>query len=430
MRIAFTTLGCKINQYDTDAMQRAAAAEGNAIVPFDSEADVYIINTCSVTAKSDYQCRQTIRAAVRRRSGATVIVTGCYAETRPAEISGIPGVAMVLGNQEKKNIVRYLPALPRTAAARAADQGDPAPSRTRTILKIQDGCDSRCSYCIVPLARGGSRSVPRHEIVRLFDESISSGCPEVVLSGIHIGRYGSDLDPRGTLTDLLRELLSKRKGTRIRLSSIEPKEISGDMIEMLGKGLCRHLHVPLQSGDDAILCSMNRDYTSGQYRELIESIAGAVPEAALGADVMVGFPGEGESEFQNTYRLIEELPLTHLHVFSYSPRPGTSASAMKGQVTDGIKKARSEALRALGLKKNMKFRSRFRDRTLRVVLEGGARAEDGGYSGLTDNYLRVRVSGAEKEHIGKEVPVLIKDVDRFEIIGEISTNHMKSLRLA
>ena len=175
---------------------------------------------------------------------------------------------------------------------------------------------------------------------------------------------------------------------------------------------------------------MNRDYTAAFYRNLVETIAHKVPGVAIGADVMVGFPGEDESAFLNTFTMIEELPLTHLHVFSYSPRPGTAASAMKGQVKDGIKKARSEALRALGLKKNMKFRSRFRDRTLRVVLEGGARAEDGGYSGLTDNYLRVRVSGAEKEHIGKEVPVLIKDVDRFEIIGEISTNHMKSLRLA
>lgn len=428
MRIAFTTLGCKINQFETADMQRAAAAQGNAIVPFDSEADVYVINTCSVTAKSDYQCRQAIRAAVRRKEGATVIVTGCYAETRPAEVGSIPGVAMVLGNREKKDLVRHLPRDDRAATDHALPTDAFAAGRTRTVLKIQDGCDSRCSYCIVPLARGVSRSVPREEVVWMFDQAISSGCPEVVLSGIHIGRYGNDLEPRGTLTSLLQELLPRRKSSRIRLSSIEPREISGEVIGMLGTGLCRHLHIPVQSGDDAILRSMNRDYTSGEYRQLVESIAGAVPETALGADVMVGFPGEGEKEFLSTYRLIEEVPLTHLHVFSYSPRPGTAATTMKGHVPDRIKKERNEALRLLGSKKNRDFRSRFKGRTLQVVLEGGSWTEEGICSGLTDHYLRVRVYGAQKDQIGREIPVLIKDVDNFELIGEYSPNHMNSLR--
>ena len=197
MRIAFTTLGCKINQYETDAMRKAAAAEGNAIVPFESEADVYVINTCSVTAKSDYQCRQTIRAAIRRKEGARIIVTGCYAETRPQEIRRHSGRSLVLGNGEKANIARYLSASAGIASvARASDHHEAVKGRTRGFLKIQDGCDSRCTYCIVPLARGASRSVPREEIIRMFDQAIDAGCPEVVLSGIHIGRYGQDLVPR------------------------------------------------------------------------------------------------------------------------------------------------------------------------------------------------------------------------------------------
>ncbi len=419
MRIAFTTLGCKINQYETDAMRRAAAAEGNAIVPFEGEADVYIINTCSVTAKSDYQCRQTIRAAIRRREGARVIVTGCYAETRPQEIRSIPGVAMVLGNGEKTNITRYLSVQEHAETVPVRFDRGVVRERTRGILKIQDGCDSRCTYCIVPLARGGSRSVPRDEVVRMFDRTIERGCPEVVMSGIHIGRYGADLVPPDTLTGLVRGLLARRKHSRIRLSSIEPNEITDDLIGMLGQGLCRHLHTPLQSGDDSILRAMDRNYSSRFYRELVETIVVKVPGIALGADVMVGFPGEGEKEFRNTYEMIERLPFTHLHVFSYSSRPGTPAATMAGQVPDRIKKERNEALRALAFKKNLTFRNRFIGKTLHVVLEEGQVTGTGACSGLTDNYVRVHVSGAKKNDFGREINIHISDVNETGLIGQV-----------
>ena len=409
MRIAFTTLGCKINQYETDAMRTAAAAEGNDIVPFESEADVYIINTCSVTAKSDYQCRQTIRAAVHRREGAKVIVTGCYAETRPQEIRSIPGVSLVLGNGEKANITRYVSDRSHAIAVGPADQSS-VRERTRGVLKIQDGCDNHCSYCIVPLARGGSRSVPHDEVLKQFVRLIDAGCPEVVLSGIHIGRYGYDLSPRTSLTSLIADLLARRKQARIRLSSIEPKEITSDMVDLIGQGMCRHLHIPLQSGDDMILRSMNRDYTAAFYHHLVETIAQKVPGAAIGADVIVGFPGEDDSAFQNTFKMIEELPLTHLHVFSYSPRPGTAAAGMKGQVSNTVKKQRSEALRNLGARKNLEFRHRFQGRILNVVFEGSSLPDEGTGSGLTDNYIRVAVSGVKRGHYGQEVPVMIKDV--------------------
>ncbi|MHB8844635.1 MAG: tRNA (N(6)-L-threonylcarbamoyladenosine(37)-C(2))-methylthiotransferase MtaB [Nitrospirota bacterium] len=419
MRVAFTTLGCKINQHETEIMRREAAAAGNAIVPFDSEADVYVINTCSVTAKSDYQCRQTIRAALRRGQGARVMVTGCYAETRPEEIKSIPGVALVFGNQEKNQFARYLDGQDLSSRPAIRDLRQTAKTRTRGFLKIQDGCDNHCTYCIVPLARGASRSVPAEEVRRTFDLTVGSGCPEVVLSGIHIGRYGLDLAPRETLTGLMQSLVLRKKHARIRLSSIEPNEITDEIIAMLGDGLCRHLHIPLQSGDDLILRSMNRTYTSQFYRQLIEKVALKVPGAALGADVMVGFPGEGERAFRNTYDLVADLPLTHLHVFSYSPRPGTPAAVMEGQVPDGQKKERSELLRDLGNRKNLAFRSRFKGTVMKTVLEEGSLTEQGHVSGLTDNYIRVQVKHAIDADFGREINIFITDVQENGVSGDI-----------
>jgi threonylcarbamoyladenosine tRNA methylthiotransferase MtaB len=328
---------------------------------------------------------------------------------------------MVLGNGEKTSITRYLSGLEARVQESATDHHEVVTGRTRGFLKIQDGCDSRCTYCIVPLARGASRSISRGEIIRMFDQVIDGGCPEVVLSGIHIGRYGHDLVPQESLTALVRDLLARKKQARIRLSSIEPNEINDDLISMLGRGLCRHLHIPLQSGDDVILRSMNRTYGSVLYRELVETVARKVPDIAIGADVMVGFPGEGEKEFQNTYDLVEDLPLTHLHVFSYSPRPGTPAATMKEQVPDRIKKERSEALRALGFTKNLVFRDRLKGKTLQVVLEEGQADGTGMCSGLTDNYVRVHVQGVQKADIGREINIRIREVHESGLIGMLSS---------
>lgn len=415
MRIAFTTLGCKINQFDTDVIRQELQSKGNTIVPFDADADVYIINTCSVTAKSDYQCRQAIRSATRRSKGARVVVTGCYAETRPDEIKSIPGVDMVFGNRDKTTIADHILSTAFSAPSKdlSTDADIPietARNRTRGLLKIQDGCDNRCSYCVVPFARGSSRSAPPHEVTREFENMVRSGCPEIVLTGIHIGTYGADLAEKIDLTALITTLVSKRRRTRIRLSSIEPREITDEMIRLLGNGLCRHLHIPLQSGDDRILSVMKRDYTSGFYLELTERIADQIPGIALGADVMVGFPGEGEKEFQNTLRLVERVPLTHLHVFSYSPRPGTPAAEMDQQVPESVKKERSETLRELGKKKNLDFRKKNVGASLSVVVEDKVDALSGLLTGLTDNYIRVQISGSKREDIGKEFIVTIKEV--------------------
>jgi threonylcarbamoyladenosine tRNA methylthiotransferase MtaB len=426
MRIAFTTLGCKINQYETEVISRELRSRGNTIVPFDAEAEVYIINTCSVTAKSDYQCRQVIRSAVRRGKGAKVVVTGCYAETRPEELKGIPGVALVIGNRDKAaipdQIMKGEPASDREVTSTASE---PAPikalqSRTRGFLKIQDGCNNRCSYCIVPFARGGSRSVAIADVVTEFERLVHAASPEVVLTGIHIGSYGSDLRPATSLTDLLATLVSKRNRTRIRLSSIEPNELTAGIIKLLGQGLCRHLHIPLQSGDDAILKTMRRNYTTGFYLELLENISQQVPGIALGADIIVGFPGERDAEFQNTMNLVERSPLTHLHVFSYSPRPGTPAAGREPQVPEWVKKERSEALRNLAKRKNFDFRKKCMGSDAKVVVEDKKDVNSGLLTGLTDNYMRVLVSGAKNCHIGQEINVSIEKVEKETNLATIS----------
>jgi threonylcarbamoyladenosine tRNA methylthiotransferase MtaB len=424
MRIAFATLGCKINQFETDALQQDLESKGNTIVPFHVEADVYVINTCSVTAKSDYQCRQAIRSAIRRNDSAKIVVTGCYAETRPNEIRDIPGVDLVIGNRDKASIADHI----MSEAPAVQDQNKPLPdamsltsvrSRTRGFLKIQDGCDNRCSYCIVPQARGRSRSVLPPDVLNGFERLVTSGYAEVVLTGIHIGTYGSDLGTGTTLTEMLRKLLSARGKTRIRLSSIEPKEITEDIVGFLGNGLCRHLHIPLQSGDDTILTSMKRHYTSGFYLSLLEKISMQVPGVALGADIMVGFPGEGEKEFQNTLSLVERSPLTHVHVFSYSPRPGTPAAELTGQVPEKIKKERNEEMRNLGIKKNLLFRQQNIGAELFAVVEDKRDASSGLYTGLTDNYIRVQVADLKKEDIGRVVRVSITEATDRAIYANV-----------
>ncbi len=424
MRIAFTTLGCKINQYESDRLRQDLLSRGNSVVPFDAEADVYIINTCSVTSKSDYQCRQAIRSAVRRAKGAKVVVTGCYAETRPQELRDIPGVDLVIGNRDKSAIpglimIDSTPAIVEKIESSGGAILNALTTRTRGFLKIQDGCNNRCSYCIVPLARGESRSVAFEKTVKDFERLVQAGCPEIVLTGIHIGAYGSDLEPSSDLANLLIALISKRDRTRIRLSSIEPNEITQGIIDLLGHGLCRHLHIPLQSGDDSILRTMRRTYTAGYYLELLEKIFCQVPGIALGADVMVGFPGEGEREFQNTLDLVERSPLTHLHVFSYSPRPGTTAAGMRPQVLEQVKKRRSEVLRTLGNKKNDDFRKKCLGTEVKVVIENKKDAQSGALSGLTDNYLRVLVPAAKNDHIGKKIDIRIERVEKENIFGTI-----------
>jgi threonylcarbamoyladenosine tRNA methylthiotransferase MtaB len=364
-----------------------------------------------------------VRSAVRRGKGAKVVVTGCYAATRPDELKKIPGVELVIGNRDKSVIPDHIMSM---ASGSGTDRlpASHVPikalhSRTRGFLKIQDGCDNRCSYCIVPLARGNSRSAAPKEVFHEFERLVSNRCPEVVLTGVHVGTYGSDLGEGTNLTDMLRRLILSRDRTRIRLSSIEPNEVTQEMITFLGNGLCRHLHIPLQSGDDAILASMKRSYTSRFYRKLLEHIAKQVSGIALGADIIVGYPGEGEKEFQNTMRLVELSPLTHLHVFSYSPRPGTQAAEMKEQVPESVKKERNVSLRTLGMKKNLFFRKLHLGSELKVVVEDKVDSDSGLLTGLSDNYIRVMIYGAKKGDIGKKINIRLNVVQDEKNYGNI-----------
>lgn len=413
-RIAFSTLGCKINQFDTAMMQSSVKCNNDySIVSFDEEADIYVINTCSVTGKSDSESRRIVRLALKKNRKARVVVTGCYAQTNPQKIAKIPGVSLVLGNNEKLTVQDYLRFNPDTAMdtsqnVHVSDIFNASSmyvsaiewfqEKTRAILKIQDGCDSRCSYCIVPFARGGSRSLSHDDVIRQVLTLCMNDYKEIVLSGVHLGGYGRDISPKTSLSAVIRKILSETKIERIRLSSIEPMEVTDELIELIAEDerICRHFHIPLQSGDNDILHRMNRNYDVEFYEGLILKIKDRIKDAGIGCDVMVGYPGENDSHFKNTYRFIEKLPLTYLHVFSYSPREGTAAFGQKETVKGNIKADRSELLRHLGDEKNMGFKNAHVGRMVDVLVEKERDAETGLLKGYTGNYLRVMLQDGEK----------------------------------
>lgn len=407
-RVAVTTLGCKVNQCESAGIAAAMTARGMTLVPFEAEADCYIVNTCTVTGKTDDQSRRLIRRAIRRNPAAAVLVTGCYAQRAPEEIARISGVRIVAGNAEKSRLPDLIETLAREKEAqihigdirrhrRFSSLGAAAvPGHTRAFLKIQDGCDARCSYCIVPGVRGPSRSLPPAEVRDGIASLAESGFREVVLSGIHLGAYGRDLQPATDLARLLGQIVEERPVGRLRLSSIEPREISSELLSLIASSgiLCRHLHIPLQSGDDGILAAMNRDYDAAFFRNLIGHIEALLPGIAIGVDVMVGFPGETETAFARTQSLVEALPLAYLHVFPYSRRPGTPAASMPGQIPEADKQRRVERLRTLGAAKRRTFAERFIGEPLAVLIEGKRDKSTGLLTGFSDNYLPVICSGA------------------------------------
>ncbi len=401
---AIATLGCKTNQFESSAMEERLKDAGFAMVPFDEGASLVIINTCTVTAATDSQSRNLVRRARRLNADCRVVVTGCYAQVDPEALRAIPGVSVVLGNAEKKDFLNYLDETPEQVVE-VSDIGQQKEAvalslssfseRSRAFVQIQNGCDAYCSYCIIPYARGRSRSVAADEAVAQVGRLADSGYAEIVLTGIHIGGYGADLEPRTSLLDLVRRIEAETSVARLRLGSVEPTEIPDALIaQMAGSStLCPHFHIPLQAGDDAVLKRMNRHYDTTFFRSLIDRIHRALPEAAIGLDVIVGFPGESQAEFENTYRLIAELPVSHLHVFPYSRRPGTPAASMPGQLPGDAIKQRAARLRALGEEKNRQFAERFIGKTLEVVVESGQTS--GVCRGVSRNYLTVRFEGQE-----------------------------------
>ena len=436
-RIAFSTLGCKVNQYDTAVIQSVVknGSEGYTIVPFNAEADIYVVNTCTVTGKGDVESRRLIRGAIRRNSKARVVVTGCYAQTRPGEVAGIEGVSMVLGNEEKYAIMDYLRHDGNHAEGHQVFVGDISnasvfshpgptdfPARTRAFLKVQDGCDSRCSYCIVPFARGGSRSLNPDDVIGQVRALDRSGYKEIVLCGVHLGGYGRDLSSKTTLTSLMERILSETEIPRIRLSSIEPREITDELMGLMASEdrICRHLHIPLQSGDDDMLRRMNRNYTVEFFGDLVSKIHGEIEDVGIGCDVMVGYPGEEERHFGNTCQLIGRLPITYLHVFAYSPRSGTVAAGLKETVKGDVKRERSEAIRALGEKKNMAFKERYIGRVVDILVEEDRDDLTGLLKGYTGNYLKVLLTSEceEPSFVNEVVGVRLSGMVNDTLSGE------------
>jgi threonylcarbamoyladenosine tRNA methylthiotransferase MtaB len=436
--VAIATLGCKVNQFESEALMSALEQRGYGLVPFGEGADITIINTCTVTHRADFQSRQLVRRAFRSNPKSLIIVTGCYSQLEPETLAGIEGVKYLLGNREKGQIPDLLPLMreggfPRIRVSDIHEEtlfSDlPLPSfhcHTRAFLKIQDGCDARCSYCIVPHARGQGRSLPPERVMEHLKGLKERGFKEVVLTGIHIGSYGLDLSPPFTLEKLLRRIEEEETPDRIRLSSIEPLDFSADLVASLSQSakVCRHLHIPIQSGDDEILRRMNRNYGRSYLSDLIQELHRRIPKLSIGADVIVGFPGEAEERFKSTYELIESLPFSYLHIFPFSKRKGTPAFQFPQRVDEAVIKKRAEEMRELGKQKQQTFYRQFLHEELNVLVEDRKEKESGRWKGLSRNYIPVLLthgSGSEGKPnwINQEWRVWVTGFEENGVIGRV-----------
>jgi threonylcarbamoyladenosine tRNA methylthiotransferase MtaB len=452
--------GCRATQADAAAIERQLIDRRYAIAPDDVAADVVLVNTCTVTSSADAQARQAIRAIHRRNPSARIVVTGCYAQRAPEELAELPGVAWVVGNSHKPEIpqlieqcvappvtssgfvpLAYLNAEPmsltrgpakilignifehRAMLVAPVEGGEGG--HTRPILKIQDGCNNRCAYCVIPFVRGCSRSLPPDEVVREIRHLVAAGYREVVLSGINLGSYGRDLIPRVEFGDLVRRILEETLLERLRLSSIEPMDVTQDLVELVASTdrIAQHFHIPLQSACDRILAAMHRWYRAAHYARRLELIRRRLPNAAIGADVIAGFPGESEADHRATLAFVEELPFTYLHVFGFSKRPGTKAAEMPGEIPAAVIKRRSQELRALAAEKKASFLATQLRRSLRVLTlkRRGQAQTDGGSSqvwteALSSNYLEVRVAGRWPEN--RMLEVRITGADGAQLAAE------------
>ena len=414
-RVAFQNVGCKLNQYEVEALQDGFQRRGYEVVPFEAGADVYVVNTCTVTGSGDADSRRAVRRAVRFNPEATVVATGCYAQRRPDGLREA-GAGLVVGNQQKADLVdtvhRHLsgstPVAVFDPSARPRAErfleihGAPSLGRTRGTLKIQDGCDEHCTYCVIPSVRGVSVSRPLDEVVQQARRMVEAGYREVALTGVHTGSYGRDFDGEESLLTLLQALEGVDGLSRIRLNSVEPGFVTDALIRHLADSskLCRHFHIPLQSGDDRILRRMGRRYTAAEYARVVETIADLVPDCAIGADVMVGFPGEGRQHFGNTLDLIRRLPLTYLHVFSYSLRDGTAALRLGDRQTRATQRPRARQLISLSEDKRLAFHRRFLGSSLRILVEERCSSSASAFGlavGKSDNYVKVLFAAGEQE---------------------------------
>jgi len=408
MRVALDSLGCKVNQAEMELLARQLAEAGYRLVSPTDTADVYILNTCTVTHIADRKSRHWLRLAHWRNPDARLVATGCYAERVPQELAQIEGVSLVLGNEAKPHLLRLLEESGLISNSAHIQQDSTtnygAGFRTRAFIKVQDGCDSFCSYCIVPLVRGGEKSLPFNQVVAEVRHRISDGYKEVVLTGTEIGSYRYDgVNLRG----LLENILAETDITRLRLSSLQPQEISPELIELWSDGrLCRHFHLSLQSGSDGVLNRMKRRYSVSDYQKAVSLIRSLVPEAAITTDIIVGFPGETSAEFEQSYQLCQQLEFARIHVFPFSPRPGTEAARMPQPVGDKVKRERSQRMLALARESAENFRQRFLGKTMPVLWE---KRSNGVWSGLTDNYIKVYARSSE-DLANRLLPVKLVEV--------------------
>ena len=432
LKFKITTLGCKVNQAESEAIAQDLLSSKWLTACDLEEADICIINTCAVTQKAAMQSRQAMRRTIRANPGAQIVVTGCYAQTAPQEIKAIDGVNYIVGHGEKHAIGHMI----RTIGKKAPGHGisicgdirkkRPFASmpiantvlRTRPFLKVQDGCDAFCTYCIVPHARGRSRSMPLEIMLDNIGKLAKAGYREVVLTGIHLGTYGHDLSPVTNLSTAMERIQELRPIDRVRLSSIEPFEITGKILAQALKSdiFCRHFHIPLQSGDAGILKKMGRPYSPQLFSDLINKIHRFMPDAAIGVDTLIGFPGESDSAFENTYNLIEKLPISYLHVFPFSARPGTKAADLPDKVEASIIKDRCKRMRILGNEKRLKFYRTFIGQVLPILIETDREASTNLLKGISSNYLPVLID-AEDKLKNKIVDVKIQKLEGMKLFG-------------
>ena len=411
MKVACITLGCRTNQHDTAEMQTLLEQEGFVMVNQREKADAYVINTCTVTQKSDTSSRQAVKKSLKLNPDALVVFTGCYAQLNPEEAAALPGLDLVLGNADKLDIAKLLKTKLRLWKKSEVTEiaiSDIHKKRifrtipvknfqgiTKAFIKVQTGCDEKCSFCTVVRARGKSVSDNRGNILNNIQETINSGFKEITLTGINLGTWG--IDTGETFSSLIEDIIQLPGDFRVRLSSINPMEIDNDLIRLIAETekICSHLHIPLQSGDNNILKQMRRNYTREQYIEVAHRAINTIPNLGLGADVIVGFPGETDAAFENTRKLIEELPFSYLHVFSYSPRRGTEANDYKDDVPGNIKKKRNKILTQLIEEKGLEFRNKSLNTIATVLIENQRDKNSGKLKGHTDNYIPISLDGPD-----------------------------------
>ena len=430
MRVAITTLGCKVNQYDSAVIQGRLEAQGHSFVPFEERADFYIINACTVTDRADWEARQLIRRAKRLSPRARVLVTGCYAQVSPQEVARVPDVDFVVGLNRLEDLVRFVR---HAEGARGTEisVGNPReergvrvlgarglPDHTRAFLKIEEGCNYSCTYCIIPIARGRSRSVPVEEVLRQVQSLAHEGFKELVLTGIHLGAYGRDLKPKTDLVRLLERIADSGLIPRVRLSSLDPREVTHPLLRLMAESqvLCPHLHICIQAGEDGILRKMRRNYDTSYYRDLIWRTRDLLPTSSLGTDLIVGFPGETGEEFDRSLEFLDSLPLTYFHVFPYSIRTGTLAAVLPHQVPLQVKKERARRVRELGARKKKEFYRQFIGTQVSVLVEQAVDEVKGLYKGYSKNYLAVRLYGQQVQ-VNHEMTVALEGLEGGRLLG-------------